>query len=178
MTAPKSLGRAVCHPDTSPRKGCALNDRLSLTWLEQPTCPHFSEPHFVDKAALAAIIWRSRPWGHAPQQAPGPEPCLLLSSSKASPSASETSFSLILLPQDIFIRDDGGAYHLEACLHDLPLEDKTWLCQESKHFSGQVTLTSTELSRFILNFKYYLKPQQGEKNLIVACREKSLGTGW
>lgn len=52
MTAPKSLGRAVCHPDTSPRKGCALNDRLSLTWLEQPTCPHFQ----------SLTLWIKQPW--------------------------------------------------------------------------------------------------------------------
>lgn len=59
---------------------------------------------------------------------------------KPQPPLRETSFCLAFLPQGIYIRDEGEAYHLKTLLLCIMLEDRIWQYRKSKHVSGQVML--------------------------------------
>ena len=125
---------------------------LSNRDLDNPCAPPppLSDAHFAVMGSLG--FHHLNNWGVSLSGPPPQGSACWPSSLNPHLQLSGTGFPLVLLPQSIYTRDDGGAYHLKIYLPYLTLGEEIWQYQESKHFSAQVLLTSAELSLIHFTF--------------------------
>lgn len=116
--------RAICHLAMSPQESCVTHNQLSLTGPWPAQRAHFQRLPLWVRAALGVPIEYT---GHEAVGLHSPHPRAVPAYSaapKPQPPLRGTSFCLAFLPQGIYIRDEGEAYHLKTLLLCIMLEDR------------------------------------------------------